>query len=354
MKLSTKGERILGFDGLRGFAVIAVWLEHRTFLNGSGLGGLGVSLFFVLSGFLIVEIIRGQRVKIETNRSSALAEWKIFVSRRAYRIFPVYYIFLTLVGLFLLMHKGTAINVEAVFMHIFYLVNFWIAFVAKQWNSLTTHLWSLSVEEQFYLIFPIIAFLMPSKYLIHACIFIIGLGVGLGNYFEASNDFKWASNIIFFGFSKIALGGLFVLTVGRGEKQDGNSSAMPFILLLVYLFLPPVAEIFKLNSVNVTLEKIPTTIFVGVILCYVKFNQSSLLVEFLECRFLKYLGKMSYGFYVYHYVISFDLIKKSFNINLNMSIPNFIIIVIEFIVTFFVALLSWKFIEQPIMRRRSA
>jgi peptidoglycan/LPS O-acetylase OafA/YrhL len=120
-------------------------------------------LFFVLSGFLIVDILRRQREKIENSGSTFLREWKRFVFRRAYRIFPVYFLFLAIIIPVATILGNQGIDIKAVIMHIFYLVNIWVNFVFRHWNQTTTHLWSLSVEEQFYVLFPILALKTPSN-----------------------------------------------------------------------------------------------------------------------------------------------------------------------------------------------
>jgi peptidoglycan/LPS O-acetylase OafA/YrhL len=87
--------RVKGFDGLRAIAVGLVYAYHSTsaaHLLGMDAGTLGVRVFFVLSGFLIIGILARQRERIESGHSTFRAEIRAFYYRRALRIFPLYYL----------------------------------------------------------------------------------------------------------------------------------------------------------------------------------------------------------------------------------------------------------------------
>ena len=137
-------------DGLRAFAILPVLYTH--FWNDDNwLGSAGVFLFFVLSGYLITGILLRSRTK-----PSALQNFYI---RRFLRIAPIYYVTL---GLACLIHLP---GIRQTFLwHFFYLSN--VLFTLKNsWTSpwYTAHLWTLSVEEQFYLVWPFLILFLPSK-----------------------------------------------------------------------------------------------------------------------------------------------------------------------------------------------
>ncbi len=115
------------------------------------LGSIGVRLFFVLSGFLITRILLQSR---QWPTGSAL---KIFYARRALRIFPLFYVVLALAAL---------INIgpvrQTIGWHVTYLTNAYL-FDRGSWHGSISHLWSLAVEEQFYLVWPVLMLTLPER-----------------------------------------------------------------------------------------------------------------------------------------------------------------------------------------------
>ena len=167
----------LPLDGVRGLAVLAVMLLHFTlfvpvgvterFLSGwLATGWIGVDLFFVLSGFLITGILMDTRDDPHHFRN--------FYARRTLRIFPLYYAYLALLFVVLpALHEGYAME------HAVDDRRFWLwtyignILMARGWEvmpSHTTHLWSLAVEEQFYLVWPILVFTVRRKWLTALCV----------------------------------------------------------------------------------------------------------------------------------------------------------------------------------------
>ena len=131
-------------DGLRAVAVAAVAWSHweRDYQAGIPFGA-GVHLFFVLSGFLITRILLD--VRQASDRGAAI---RAFYIRRALRIFPAFYVTLLLAWI-----AGVPLVRESLAWHATYLSNVWI-FQMDQWPGSISHLWSLAVEEQFYLAWP--------------------------------------------------------------------------------------------------------------------------------------------------------------------------------------------------------
>ncbi len=115
------------------------------------LGSIGVRLFFVLSGFLITRIL------LESRAWPTAHALKIFYARRALRIFPLFYLVLAL---------ASAINIgpvrQTIGWHVTYLTNVYL-FERGSWHGSISHLWSLAVEEQFYLVWPIVMLAAPER-----------------------------------------------------------------------------------------------------------------------------------------------------------------------------------------------
>ncbi len=161
-------------DALRAFAVLAVLWSHYvprkySFL-GINLGEFGVRLFFGLSGFLITGILLASRQRVLSGSENIASALRQFYIRRSLRIFPVFYA--TLAAMFLL--KIPPVR-ETFAWHVFYLSNFYMAKVGSYPGSVS-HLWSLAIEEQFYLFWPWVILWLPRKYLFSAILSLIVAG----------------------------------------------------------------------------------------------------------------------------------------------------------------------------------
>jgi peptidoglycan/LPS O-acetylase OafA/YrhL len=169
------GRHLPVLDGVRGVAILLVLVHHfvreplagATSLVDEGLhrltkaGWVGVDLFFVLSGFLITGIL------LDTKHAQNY--FRSFYARRALRILPAYYLFivlcLTLVPL-LVPHdvEGKATMVRDQIWFWTHLMNIYLVFVHHEWPPFSTaHLWSLAIEEQFYLLWPLAVFLFRPQ-----------------------------------------------------------------------------------------------------------------------------------------------------------------------------------------------
>ena len=211
-------------DGVRGVAVLLVMTLHfaimtpRTwgeglFSNVTGAGWAGVDLFFVLSGFLITGILYEAR--------GGEGYFRNFYARRALRIFPLYYAYLFVLFVVLPLVHTASVTPDGETKQVWfwtYLGN--ILFSRVGWEGMpgyTTHLWSLAIEEQFYLVWPLCVFLLSRTRLIQLCIAMIAgaalLRVGL--------SISGAAPVASYAFTlarvdTLATGGLIAL-LARGE-----------------------------------------------------------------------------------------------------------------------------------------
>jgi peptidoglycan/LPS O-acetylase OafA/YrhL len=344
---STPAGRIQGFDGLRALAVLCVWLEHRTFLNGTGIGGAGVSLFFVLSGFLIVGILAHQRQRVESGVSTTGAELKAFLARRALRIVPVYALFLCALGLGW-MAGGRPADWASSAMHVLYLVNFQVALVTHVWNATSTHLWSLAVEEQFYLVFPFIALWTPaSRQPVTCTILTVSLLLGGAYIFDERPLF---AILALLAYAKIATGGLFVLASRGRARRDGNASLAILAFLALYAMAHVGARVGGgMPALAQVLLHVAVPLLAGCILLSVRSNPSSRVVRALELAPIRSFGRISYGFYVYHYPFDDRLLARMLPAQLREADMPWLNPLLEFAIPLALAALSWRIVEKPLL-----
>lgn len=191
--------RITRLDGLRALAVLTVIQQHwgiAAVNRAIGPGGFGVNCFFVLSGFLITGILL--RARTAGDHSASLTA---FYLRRALRIVPAYYLVLIVAGMV------TRDVSDGWPWHAAYLSNVKLA-IDQRWPGSAAHLWSLSVEEQFYLIWPALVLFTPRRRLepLIAAIVIIApiwrlliVMMTAGNQFAAVNSLPGASDCLGIG-----------------------------------------------------------------------------------------------------------------------------------------------------------
>lgn len=148
-------KHVRGLDGLRAVAVTLVFLSHRAHFGAVDVGQIGVWTFFLISGFLIVGELHRSRLAIERGASSRRYAFWLFAGKRALRILPVYYLLLAALAIAhrSVYQRGVDLGLR---WHAVFLSDYWIGVVKEGWPGSTSHFWSLAVEQQFYLIAPIV------------------------------------------------------------------------------------------------------------------------------------------------------------------------------------------------------
>ena len=171
-KTSARTRYMPQLDALRGFAILAVMFNHF-YATHVGIdlpiGEWGVQLFFVLSGFLITGILLGCRDSAEQDKTERAIQLRQFYIRRALRILPLFY--LVVLGAALVNIRPLR---EDLLWHLTYTSNIMLA-LRGSWAGPASHLWSLAVEEQFYLLWPWFILWLPTRYLRAAIISVIAL-----------------------------------------------------------------------------------------------------------------------------------------------------------------------------------
>lgn len=322
-------------DGLRAISIVLVLLQHFFVpVSPFQVGGMGVIVFFVLSGFLITSILLQMRTQVDSNQSTLSHVLKTFYIRRGLRIFPIYYLALTGAVIFNLPHVR-----ESVGWHLTYQTNNFLALTAQPGGS-CTHFWSLAVEEQFYLIWPAVLMFVPYRYLVRTIGLLIATAIACKLIIyrcDLSSLMGWLMPCCL-----DALGAGALLAVWL--KKQPNLSQKVFNLPLVgsVLLLCAVAHYcYGVNFHSSAAMFLDTTLdaLLGFLLIGFLVRSESMLSRTLSFKPLVALGKISYGVYVYHLLVGCVRLPianpcADFAINSTLSI--------------LVAVISWKFLESKI------
>jgi peptidoglycan/LPS O-acetylase OafA/YrhL len=355
---------IAGLDGVRALAIILVILLHGAVI---GFGWVGVNVFFVLSGFLITRIL------LRDLDLPARPYFARFYGRRSLRIFPVYYAYL--LGLAVIVftpairdHFNAAATVtpsQFLFAGT-YTYDFYHASSAFAHSTSLSHFWSLAVEEQFYLIWPLALRYIGKRRLPAACVALIVAGplvrIAVAQLWSSLPYASpiWAQNVYVLPFSHVdafATGAL--LTVWRPGRVSKRAYAAVFVATLALGALAsgrPLARfphelgfplLLGAGHVYVWGYTMVNTLSAGLMILAM---DDALVQRVFEWRPLKYLGKISYGVYVYHYLalslVDFIVAKK-----LGRSLATqWLTVGIGVLVTLAISSISFRYFEDPVLR----
>lgn len=296
---------MLQLDGLRAVAVLAVCWHHwtpRRFHAGLNWGSLGVDLFFVLSGFLITGILLACRRLSESGRQSVGFTARRFYARRFLRIFPLYYAVLIPASLALALEPGILVSLWT------YTFNLWGAWRGMLSGSLVSHFWSLAVEEQFYLVWPWLILLAPRRALLPLVCATIAVGpLSRALLFSAGAPFDAMRMVTSSCLDLLAGGALLALLVERDGLERARRGPLVRGLGLVGagLFAWGVwiqvagAEGASASALDVFVVYTRWPAFAWLVLAAAHGLRGPL-GRALAARPLVWVGKVSYGVYVFH------------------------------------------------------
>jgi peptidoglycan/LPS O-acetylase OafA/YrhL len=341
-------------DGLRGLAILLVVFYHNFgFINYFFFGWLGVDLFFVLSGFLITDIL--------LNTSGQPAFLRNFYVRRLLRIFPLYYLTLVVFLIILPLLNQTILNLDYYTTNQVwfwsYLQNWLFIFNPPNDTEALNHLWSLAVEEQFYLVWPFVILLLKKpKHILYLLVaLLIGVvtlrfvfwtykienlayynlytfsridGICIGSMLAVLRKINPRSINRYFTFIVLALAALnFVFYFFNKE----NRFSYPYLAIAGYTTF---AVIFGL-LVNEGVER--DNVFVN---------------KVFNLRLLKFFGTISYSLYVFHwplYLMLSPYLENWFVQNQNLIAAPIAASITSTLLAILLAWLSFKFFEKPFL-----
>ena len=319
---------------LRAVAVLSVIFYHAQIFNFTG-GWLGVDVFFVISGYLISNIIFSD---LSLNKFS-LSQ---FYQRRIKRIFPALYVMLAAtfpVSYLLLTPKGMVEYLNTMKYSIFFFSNHYLKNVdlyTAEPNKFSPllHTWSLSVEEQYYLIFPIIIIFLfkRHKYVNYLIIvFFTSLGINLLNF-----DLSTMFYLFPFRAWELLLGVLIMILNTKQSFLPNKKYELPGLILIIFsmLFFND-AHIFTLLPKTLSLF--------GVALLLINVGQNRILLKLSENSIIKLIGLTSYSLYLYHQPIYAFLRVYLYRNGIEISLLYHIF---ALILIFIISVVSYYLIEK--------
>jgi peptidoglycan/LPS O-acetylase OafA/YrhL len=319
---------IRSLDGVRALAVTLVMLFHFQLVDS---GWIGVQIFFVLSGFLITRIL------LKEKHQELGFYLKRFYWRRSLRIFPLYFTYLLLISLaflFVPTPESTTSKLPYLFTYTFNFTR-----LSPEWthSPLFTHFWSLSVEEQFYLVWPLLIFMLSERWLKRVLILIILSGplvrFALGTWLLGTELSREAAGEAIYWFTlshfdAFALGGAITLfRVQERIKYPGRLLAGALALTGLIgvvnwfvLFQQGNSYSFHTfgygvgvtdNYQHVWSYTLLNFCFTAIIIGLVTENRlsKSLPLRLFSHPVLVSIGKVSYGMYVFHWAIMAAFVK---------------------------------------------
>lgn len=332
-------------NGVRALAVTAVILFHLG-IPGFEMGWLGVQLFFCISGFLITGILLDLK-KSQQNLGSYLG---IFYARRTLRIFPLYYFYLSVNFFLMIAFSRPTSNYPY---YILYLQNY--IFGTNRFSEtqgFLAHTWSLAVEEQFYLLWPLVIYTLKERALFALSVMLCVFSPIFRHFIflETNNPYLFFSTLPSCLDSLCAGSVLYFLN--RDLKQPSKEKIFLFGIIgcmtyLVYAIHVHGIEIYKTPTEWVPRAEETISAFnifslslIGLII------NSSWLKKLFSMKFATHIGEISYGLYMYHGLcISFVslVFKNLFYVSL-ISIP----------MAYVVSLISYKTFESYFIGKKNA
>lgn len=334
--------QVKSLDGLRCVAVTGVILYHTTWHGRPFLesGSLGVNLFFVLSGFLITTILIGE---VENDRF----RYAWFLARRALRLVPALTVLvLVSVPLLWLVHSvSLAPSLAALPFVLTYTSN--IAMLTATPNmGWFAHTWSLSLEEQFYLIFPLILVLLLRKATKTSALRIIILAALLlavaraGVAMNGRNGLSLQADTLLVGCAAAMI---------FAWSDDRITVRLPSNLLLTFGWVITAAIAFGVDHQNKLLAVVGYPIFsllVGATLLRLALTPSTRFRRYLlENSCVSYLGRISYGIYLWQLPV-IDGLRE-------LAVPEAAVLVLAPALSILLASGSYFLVERPFLRLKA-
>jgi peptidoglycan/LPS O-acetylase OafA/YrhL len=335
--------RVPELDGLRGLAVLSVIVAHYF----GKVPGVGVDVFFVLSGYLIGGILLDQR------ESANLLT--VFYVRRAFRIFPIYYLTLMLVLFFAATHKNSWIDPPyPAAVYFTYVQNVWMTVVGGQLNIWLLPTWTLAVEEQFYLLLPFIIARAPARWLFPIIIAAIVSAPMLRGFILTTHFIPSVGAVVLLPCRwDLLFLGVLAAYVMRSPRLWERIRADRGRLMLRLVVLASPCLMF--GSVLLGFDPMGPLWHFALGLCAASYlllvSMDGSEGHFLCAPWLRFFGAISYGLYLIHQPIAGLMHGLLLDARPGITtVVSFLVTVMAFVLSVGISWLSWVWIEGPLVR----
>jgi peptidoglycan/LPS O-acetylase OafA/YrhL len=350
--LSVVIHHIEQFKGMNGFTILN---KNISFLI-HNLGKASVDLFFVLSGFLISYLLLQEK-----NNNNGHINIGKFYLRRIFRIWPLYYLILLISfvlipllsnfsifeynkSLLNLVNDPDNYSFKTIAQYLFFLPQFSRVVLGASQS------WSIGVEEQFYLLMPLVLTIFNRKiffiFILIGSLMYLGITIEINRWFDYLTIITKVLKYIKFQFMLIGVIGGYLYFYNSRTIDSKTKSKFVYILLVMLIVCLSVFAFFE-NKIN---HFILGILFLFLILFTI--NDSNSLV--LKNRQLSYLGKVSYGIYMYHCFILFlvfPFANKYFAINNTSYLTyNVFLYGTSIILTILLSIVSYEFFESKFIK----
>jgi len=364
-----------GLDGVRGIAILLVMLFHfasmkaatrfdEFFYTFTRYGWSGVDLFFVLSGFLITGIL--------VDAKGTEHYFRNFYARRALRVFPLYYVFVAALLLLYPLIGGEKVAKEALVLQQnqwwvwTHMVNWLVARTGDFWTTTplgTGGFWSLSIEEQYYLVWPVVILLVPRQHLLRLCLTLIALATGV-RFAMVMLGASWAAifTVTFARLDSIAMGA----TIAMIARSPGGLSIVKHLapaigtVALIGLGMGEILSRTSYRPGDTLTLAIQCTLFVwlwgAVVVGALTAAQGGFVQHVTHAAVLRSLGKYSFALYLFHG--HFNRLSERLGLNPYGSVTvggsvlpvQILYIVVSISMSFAAAYLSWHLLEKQFLK----
>ncbi len=311
-------------DGLRAICIALVMFEHLPVKPLSIIrGAIGVDIFFVLSGFLITTLLLREKEKYGS------VSLKGFYVRRAFRIFPIYYLVLLFYFLAIVLTHD-ALRWQELKIALPYLLSFTQEFLPKAAGKVFSHSWSLGYEEKFYLVWPLLLLaLYPIRRRGLAILLALGTGIML---------LPWMASRSYGGLLAGALLGILLDRSSRSRLQPyflkiHPGVALALIAVTYYLF---VTRNLSILAFSAAMSLLVATLVL----------RQSMTRRLLENRVLVLLGKRSYAMYLVHVLVLNVLSAVARKAHMDAW---FVLLPLAYLASFLAATVLFYLVEKPSM-----
>jgi len=330
-------------DGLRALAIIPVVLYHTDFSPFRG-GFVGVDIFFVISGYLITYIINEE---IKQNRFTITG----FYERRIRRIFPALFtvvFFCSIVAAIIMLPEGLENFGQSVVAATLFVANIFFLTESDYFGAVAEtkpllHTWSLSVEEQFYLMFPLILLLIYRyvqgrwrPVLLPAAILSLALSICGVVFFPSASFYLIPTRAWELLLGSFLALGLFPQIKGRYVRDIASIIGMILILWSIFFF----SRLTPFPGWHALFPCVGAALII-----YSGQDGTSAAGRLLSNRIIVFIGLISYSLYLWHWpIMVFE--KQIFYENHSMYHAAAVVVL-----SFILAVLSWRYVERPFRRK---